>query len=244
MSELRPSEAIRAHHRQLLQELGQRVAALVEGRPGDEGDPEGLASLLTSELLPHAAGEERALYPTVEPLVKAHGRATTTMSIDHEHIARYISEIQLAARAVASASPATKAEAMASVRRLALQLEAIVRLHLEKEERVYLPLFEAHLSESEQRRVLEAMHEDGHPSPHDEQPVLDVRPLPPPRRHPLIFETFEQLRPGQALMLVNDHDPKPLFYQFSAERPGQFTWEYVEQGPEVWRVRIGKAIGG
>jgi uncharacterized protein (DUF2249 family) len=40
---------------------------------------------------------------------------------------------------------------------------------------------------------------------------------------------------------VNDHDPKPLFYQFSAERAGEFTWDYIESGPMVWRVRIGKA---
>ena len=41
-------------------------------------------------------------------------------------------------------------------------------------------------------------------------------------------------------ILLNDHDPKPLYYQFMFERPGQFTWDYVEQGPEAWQVRIGK----
>lgn len=41
-------------------------------------------------------------------------------------------------------------------------------------------------------------------------------------------------------MRVNGHDPKPLYYrQLSAERDGAFTWEYLEQGPEVRRVRIG-----
>lgn len=67
---------------------------------------------------------------------------------------------------------------------------------------------------------------------------LDVRELPPPHRHALIFATCEQLSLGNAVVLVNDHDPKPLYYQFEAERPGQFGWEYVESGPEVWRVRI------
>ena len=46
--------------------------------------------------------------------------------------------------------------------------------------------------------------------------------------------------PGEALELVNDHDPKPLRYQFEAELPGTFTWDYLEEGPEAWRVRIGK----
>ncbi len=73
------------------------------------------------------------------------------------------------------------------------------------------------------------------------QKTLDVRQIAPPRRHTLIFETFGSLQPGEAFELINDHDPKPLYYQFKAERDGQFTWDYQEQGPEVWRVRIGKA---
>lgn len=39
---------------------------------------------------------------------------------------------------------------------------------------------------------------------------------------------------------MNDHDPKPLYYQFMAEHPGQVGWEYLERGPEVWQVRISK----
>lgn len=75
-----------------------------------------------------------------------------------------------------------------------------------------------------------------------EQPViLDVRPIPSPRKHPAILETFARLAAGNAMVLVNDHDPRPLYYQFQAERPGQFQWEYLERGPEVWRVEIRKA---
>lgn len=71
-------------------------------------------------------------------------------------------------------------------------------------------------------------------------PRLDVRAEVPARRHTLILETYQALAPGAGFELVNDHDPKPLFYQFDAEFPGQFSWEYLEQGPEVWRVRIGR----
>jgi uncharacterized protein (DUF2249 family) len=71
-------------------------------------------------------------------------------------------------------------------------------------------------------------------------PDLDVRNEIPARRHELIFETYEALDDGEGFVLVNDHDPKPLEYQFAAERAGQFTWDYLEQGPTVWRVRIGK----
>ena len=67
---------------------------------------------------------------------------------------------------------------------------------------------------------------------------LDVRDLAPPQRHSLIFATCGKLSVGGAIVLVNDHDPKPLRYQFEAESPGQFGWEYLEAGPAVWRVRI------
>jgi uncharacterized protein (DUF2249 family) len=67
---------------------------------------------------------------------------------------------------------------------------------------------------------------------------LDVRRLPPPQRHALIFDACGKLPVGNAVILVNDHDPKPLYYQFEAEHPGQFGWEYVESGPAVWRVCI------
>lgn len=70
--------------------------------------------------------------------------------------------------------------------------------------------------------------------------TLDVRDEIPQRRHELIFENYHALSPGDGFILVNDHDPKPLYYQFEAEHTGQFEWEYQEQGPQVWRVRIGK----
>ena len=71
--------------------------------------------------------------------------------------------------------------------------------------------------------------------------TIDVRTIAPRERHPLIFDTFRSLTPGAAFFLVNDHDPKPLYYQFQAEHHGQFKWEYLESGPDVWKVRIAKA---
>ena len=78
----------------------------------------------------------------------------------------------------------------------------------------------------------------------DSRATVDVRSIPPRERHPLIISTFEALPKGGMLELVNDHDPKPLYYQFEAERAGTFSWTYVEQGPEVWRVHIGKTAKG
>ena len=70
--------------------------------------------------------------------------------------------------------------------------------------------------------------------------VVDVTQTAPAQRHPKIFGAFEGLAPGQSFELINDHDPKPLYYQFAAERTGQFEWNYLEQGPMVWRVEIRK----
>lgn len=69
---------------------------------------------------------------------------------------------------------------------------------------------------------------------------LDVRVHEPKVRHGLIFGTFEALAVGDAFILVNDHDPKPLRYQLEAENAGEFSWEYLEEGPEVWKVRISR----
>jgi uncharacterized protein (DUF2249 family) len=71
--------------------------------------------------------------------------------------------------------------------------------------------------------------------------TLDVRNVMPRERHPLIFGTFRKLERGDAFVLVNDHDPKPLYYQFQAELGEPFQWEYLESGPEVWKVRIGRS---
>ncbi len=73
--------------------------------------------------------------------------------------------------------------------------------------------------------------------------AIDVRTIPPARRHGLIFETFDSLAPGEAFEIVVDHDPKPLYYQFAAERSGTFSWEYLADGPELWRVRISRVAG-
>ena len=69
---------------------------------------------------------------------------------------------------------------------------------------------------------------------------VDARNYQPRDKHTVIFQTFNELKNGENMELINDHDPRPLHYQFLAEYEGQFNWEYLEQGPEVWRVSIGK----
>lgn len=72
-------------------------------------------------------------------------------------------------------------------------------------------------------------------------PEIDIRSLVPRQRHQKIFELVAGLkRPGDAFVFINDHDPKPLYYQLEAEHPQQFSFTYVESGPVAWRVMIEK----
>ena len=70
--------------------------------------------------------------------------------------------------------------------------------------------------------------------------TLDLRQLPPFERHEKIFEHWGALKSGETLKIINDHDPKPLRYQFKAEYTNQFQWEYLESGPKDWVVAIQK----
>jgi uncharacterized protein (DUF2249 family) len=47
--------------------------------------------------------------------------------------------------------------------------------------------------------------------------TLDLREVPPPERHPKIHNAFDSLDSGETLRIVNDHEPRPLFYEMKAE---------------------------
>lgn len=74
--------------------------------------------------------------------------------------------------------------------------------------------------------------------------ILNVTLLEPRQKHPTIFVRFDELAEGESLTIHNDHDPKPLYYQLLGERGNIFTWEYLEEGPEWWKVKISKKISG
>mgnify|MGYP000983713600 CR=1 FL=1 len=70
--------------------------------------------------------------------------------------------------------------------------------------------------------------------------ILDVTQIAPRLKHPTIFDYFDSLVAGESFIIKNDHDPKPLYYQLMGERGNLITWEYLENGPEQWLVKIGK----
>ena len=70
--------------------------------------------------------------------------------------------------------------------------------------------------------------------------TLDLRPMPPFERHEKIFQLWDSLKAGDALRIINDHDPKPLWYQFEVEYKGKYEWAYEQKGPKDWIVKIKK----
>lgn len=69
---------------------------------------------------------------------------------------------------------------------------------------------------------------------------FDIRPYPPTERHEMFYKAFADIQSGEAFEFINDHDPKPLYYQMEAESKEPFRWEYLEKGPDAWKVRVVK----
>ena len=79
----------------------------------------------------------------------------------------------------------------------------------------------------------------------DANKVMDVRPIPCSIKHGQIIQQWLNLAVGDHFILLNDHDPVPLYYQFAAQWPNTFTWEHLVKGPTEFRVKITKltAVG-
>src|SRR5688572_30668047 len=70
--------------------------------------------------------------------------------------------------------------------------------------------------------------------------ILNVPEIEPSLKHPTVFKKFDALHLGEGLLLINDHDPIPLFYELKAERGNSFEWQKLEDGPQNWKVLITK----
>lgn len=74
-------------------------------------------------------------------------------------------------------------------------------------------------------------------------PILDLRSMPKPQRHPAIFGTYRSLEPGASMLIINDHSPTPLLYQFQFEHAGEYEWFPWQEGPVDWIVQIARRAG-
>lgn len=145
----------------------------------------------------------------------AAGRGGGRLLVDALRVASAALDQQINELAVASAS---------EVVRLGIMIAGALDLYLRMEEFVRPALADLPAVES-----------------NDEPAVIDVRQIARGGRHPRVFARYARLAPGETFVLVNSHDPKPLRREFEAIHPGAFSWDYLQTGPEEWRVRIGRA---
>lgn len=243
---LRPADerafvAMLDHHAQLRRALEERVGALRSAVAAATPYEQPLATLtafLADSVLPHAAVEEEALYP-VAATDAAAAVFVDGMVMEHR---------MLAERVHALAGARAGVEALG----LAEGVAAVFAVHVDKENALLLPAL-ARTPGVSLAALLEAMHErlTGHEAGPEEvsgrtgapPKELDVRTLPHGAgRHEAIFARLDALAAGAQLVIVNDHDPKPLHYQLDAAWPGTFDWDYLQSGPEVWRVGVTRRV--
>lgn len=73
---------------------------------------------------------------------------------------------------------------------------------------------------------------------HEALPELDVQTIPHAVRHGAIFGALAQVRPGAAMIIRATHNPLPLLGQLADREPGAFQIQYLDDGPEYWRIQF------
>lgn len=87
-------------------------------------------------------------------------------------------------------------------------------------------------------------HDGGCACGHEDDPALpelDATVIPHAIRHATIFGALDSIQPGHGMILAAPHDPLPLLAQLEQRSPGAFAIDYVQSGPEVWRLRFVRA---
>jgi uncharacterized protein (DUF2249 family)/hemerythrin-like domain-containing protein len=242
--------AVEAHHAQMSGALAVQTDALVSAVAGSDltAAQRARTTLIDwcrQELLPHATAEEQAMYPAARATVE--GRLLVdAMLREHGLITDLVRQVENAEDLVRAAAAATA-------------LRTLFESHLEKENELVLPLLVAtpRVSVAE---LLGGMHEllgesadqsgeaassgcGGHTCSCGEQdadtyPELDARAIPHAIRHATIFGALETVPVGSGLVLLAPHDPIPLLGQIGDRWPGEFDVEYLETGPDTWRLQL------
>ncbi|WP_030899672.1 DUF2249 domain-containing protein [Streptomyces sp. NRRL F-5126] len=228
-TETDPGVRARAEVHDVHERLRAELAGFTEpAKDGSSGAPvdAALVAFCTGELRRYLAAADQTLYAA------ASGAAETRLLVR----ALRGGSAALDARIGALAAFPDAAAAVEAAR----AVEAVLAVHLAAEETVLLPALAAMPGADLPTLVadLRTLLDGGSL---DAPEVIDVREIRHGQRHPRIFARYARLAPGESFTLVNNHDPKPLRREFEATHPGAHTWDYVESGPEVWRVRIGKA---
>lgn len=255
-ADARAAAAVEQHHAEMAGQLQGLVEQLLtdveDGGAAAAGTArEAVVAWLRGDLLPHAAAEEKAMYPAVHGTDR--GRLLVDgMLAEHVSIGALVDEIEQAATPVRAAAAARA-------------LQVLFESHLAKENELVLPLLAADPAVSV-AALLGGMHEllggderhrhresqpdraeqqggcGGHctcgEADDEEYPVLDARTVPHAIRHATIFGALEAVAPGGGMVLVAPHDPLPLLAQLEERAPQRFDVSYLQRGPEAWRIQL------
>lgn len=244
-------EAVKQHHAQMAAALAAHVTRIAQA-PDDVAAlsaRDDLVHWAEHDLVPHAKAEESAMYPLAH--ADERGRLLVdAMLVEHQLIVGLVASLR---------SASDRVQAAAEARALGVTFDS----HLAKENDQILPLLASHPKVS-LADALEGMHDllgghEGHAgaapaatteggscgggcacggSDGPDLPELDARSVPHAIRHATIFGALDAVKPGGGLVLVAPHDPLPLLRQLEDREPGAFTVDYLERGPEAWRLQL------
>ena len=210
----------------LLAEVSAKVAVVTElhvtliDREAVQGR---VVQFCTEQLLPRLNATDRALYSLAEN-DEATRLLVEALRCHHRAIADHVAALD---RAENQDAETAAAQAIVAV------LQACVAV----EHEVLLPAL-SELPRIDWPNVVENMALLSEGGAQEVPDALDVREIPHARRHPTVFAVYARLGHGESFVLVNDHDPKPLRDQLQAAFPAELSWDYLESGPDLWRVSI------
>lgn len=158
----RNTERIRNHHKGVAKNLKAivRRADTLTSRPGaaTRNALKKDIEFFRKELIPHAEGEEKGLYPAADILIRKYGRPTATMSRDHRHVKKEVDTFCRLAAKIAAAKGPVPAATRAAFLKSAVRLEFLAAVHFEAEEEDLFPYFDKYLSQKEVNAIIEKMH--------------------------------------------------------------------------------------
>ena len=157
------TQPLRDEHKELFPHVDRirQVAELIGDAPIAEirRGVDDVYDFLANHLKPHAEAEDAALYPVVQKVLGSPD-ATKTMSRDHVEVGYYIEEL-------ASLRNDLTGEALSTVQIKSLQrvlygVYGLIKVHFAKEEEVYLPILDQHLTPESAQEMFEAMEVAAH----------------------------------------------------------------------------------
>jgi iron-sulfur cluster repair protein YtfE (RIC family) len=160
------TQPLRDEHQELFPNVDRirQVAELIGDAPlADIRDGvEEVYDFLAHHLKPHAEAEDAALYPVVQKILGSPD-ATKTMSRDHVEVGRYIAELETLRDNLNGELTAAQIK---DLRRVLYGVYGLVKVHFAKEEEVYLPILDQHLTPESAREMFEAMEAAAHQAKH------------------------------------------------------------------------------